>query len=50
MPKYEFHGTWTIEAKDEAEAWDLFSNTDEASNYWIDTIYNEKTGKWEKQP
>ena len=38
MPKYEFHGNWTIIAKNEEEAWDKFSNTGDASNYWIDTI------------
>ena len=48
MPKYEFNGTWTVEAKDEEEAWEKFSNTDEASDYWIAYIYDKKTDKWIK--
>ena len=50
MPKYEFHGNWTIIAKNEEEAWDKFSNTGDASNYWIDTIcLDEESDEWLKR-
>ena len=48
MTLFEFHGNWTIEAKDEQEAWDKFSNSDDADNYWIDTYYDKKLDKWIK--
>jgi len=50
MTLFEFHGNWTIEAKDEQEAWDKFSRDADvdADNYWIDTYYDKKLDKWIK--
>ena len=49
MTLYEFHGNWTIEAKDEEEAWKIFSQGEEADNYWIDTIYDKESDEWVKR-